>query len=45
MLSFLFHICIDMIFGPTIDAMIGGLTFGMTSNILNNGQLLWNTDK
>lgn len=45
MLSFLFHICVDIIFGPAIDAMIEGLTFGITSNILNNGQLLWNTDK
>lgn len=45
MLGFLFHLCADIIFGSTIDAMIGGLTFGMTSNILNNGQLLWNMDK
>ena len=45
MLGFFFFFCADIIFGPTIDAMIGGLTFGMTSNILNNGQLLWNTDK
>ena len=45
MLSFFFFFFIDKNFGPTIDAMIGGLSFVMTSNILNNGQLLWNMDK
>lgn len=45
MLSLLFHVCIDMIFGPVIDAVITGFTFGISSNILNNGQLLWNTGK
>lgn len=45
MLSILLHLCVDMIFGPTIDSMIVGFTFGMASNVLNNGEYLWRMDK
>ncbi len=45
MLSLLFHVCVDMIFGPVIDAVVTGFSFGTVSNILNNGKLLWNMDK
>ena len=45
MLSFLFHLCIDINIGPAIDAMVSGAAFGVSSNILNDGKLLWNMDK
>ena len=45
MLSFFIHLCIDITVGPMIDAMISGTAFGISSNMLNDGKLLWNMDK
>lgn len=45
MLSLLLNLCVDIIFGPVIDSVITGFSFGVASNILNNGKLLWNMDK
>ena len=45
MLSILLHLCVDIIFGPTIDSMVAGFSFGIASNVLNNGEYLWNMDK
>lgn len=45
MLSLLLNLCMNMIFGPVIDSVVTGFSFGTVSNILNNGKLLWNMDK
>lgn len=45
MLSLLLNLCMNMIFGPVIDSAIAGFSFGIVSNVLNDGQLLWNMDK
>lgn len=44
MLSFLLTMCIDITFGPIVDAVTSGFLFALSSNILNDGELLWNMD-
>lgn len=44
MSGLLFSICVDLIFGPIIDAALSGFTFTLCSNILNDGELLWSMD-
>ena len=45
MLSLFIHLCIDITIGPAIDAAISGTAFGIASNVLNDGELLWNMDR
>ena len=44
MLSFLLNLCIDITFGPIVDAVLSSFTFTVCSNILNDGELLWSMD-
>lgn len=41
----LFKLAIELMLGPTIDAMIEGISFGVLANTLNDGEFLWNMDK
>lgn len=45
MISFLLILSAKLMFEPIVDAVITGLSFGISSNILNNGLPLWNMDE
>lgn len=45
MLGLFLTIYVDIIMGPTVDAILEGLFIGMSANILNNGELLWSMEE
>lgn len=45
MISFLFILSAKLMFEPIVDAVVTGLSFGIASNILNEGEFLWTMEE